>query len=132
MIDSWRLAKYLDHRRLMLGEIMPVLRVINNGRESNETGGLPSNVDWIGGKVRQLDNPKLQDLMAGGPRFGEPENSRPYFVLIRSIFDWITGMNLPNVEMKYWSMGMNNSYQIAIEEGVNINRIGTRLLGERT
>ncbi|HAF48393.1 MAG TPA: YggS family pyridoxal phosphate-dependent enzyme [Anaerolineaceae bacterium] len=131
-IDSWRLAKYLDHRCQMVGKIMPVLIEINSGRESNKTGVLPGNVISLVEKVSQLKNLKLQGLMTMGPRFGEPENSRPYFQLTRSIFDRIAGMNLPNVEMKYLSMGMSNSYPIAIEEGANIVRIGTRLFGERS
>jgi pyridoxal phosphate enzyme (YggS family) len=131
-IDSWRLAKYLDQRCQMVGKIMPVLIEINSGRESNKTGVLPGNVDALVEKVSQLKNLKLQGLMTIGPRFGEPENSRPYFQLTRSIFDRIDAMNLPNVEMKYLSMGMSNSYPIAIEEGANIVRIGTRLFGERS
>jgi pyridoxal phosphate enzyme (YggS family) len=131
-IDSWRLAKYLDQRCQMVGKIMPVLIEINSGRESNKTGVLPGNVDALVEKVSQLKNLKLQGLMTMGPRFGEPENSRPYFQLTRSIFDRIAAMNLPNVEMKYLSMGMSNSYPIAIEEGANIVRIGTRLFGERS
>jgi uncharacterized pyridoxal phosphate-containing UPF0001 family protein len=70
--------------------------------------------------------------MTMGPRFGDPENSRPYFKLTRSIFERIAKMDLPNVEMKYLSMGMSNSYRIAVEEGANIVRIGTRLFGERS
>jgi len=131
-IDSWHLAKYLDQRCQMFGKIMPVLIEINSGRESNKTGVLPGNVDALVEKVSQLKNLKLQGLMTMGPRFGEPENSRPYFQLTRIIFDRIAGMNLPNVEMEYLSMGMSNSYPIAIEEGANIVRIGTRLFGERS
>jgi hypothetical protein len=131
-IDSWHLAKYLDRRCQMLGKIMPVLIEINSGRESNKTGVLPGNVDALVEKISQLANLKLQGLMTMGPRFGEPENSRPYFQLTRGIFDRIAGMNLTNVEMKYLSMGMSNSYPIAIEEGANIIRVGTRLFGERS
>jgi pyridoxal phosphate enzyme (YggS family) len=131
-IDSWRLAKYLDRRCQMVGKIMPVLIEINSGRESNKTGVLPDKVQALVEKVSGLENLKLQGLMTMGPRFGEPENSRPYFQLTRSIFDRIAGLNLPNVEMKYLSMGMSNSYKIAIEEGANIVRIGTRLFGERS
>ena len=70
-------------------------------------------------------------LMTMGPRFGNPEDFRQYFVETRKIFDKIKGLNLPNTEMRYLSMGMTNSYQIAIEEGANIVRIGTKIFGER-
>jgi hypothetical protein len=82
--------------------------------------------------MSSLKHLKLQGIMTMGPRFGDPEDSRPYFKLTRSIFDEIAKMDLPNVEMNYLSMGMSNSYKIAIEEGSNIVRIGTRLFGERS
>jgi len=69
--------------------------------------------------------------MTMGPRFGDPEDSRPYFKATREVFERIAERNLPNITMKYLSMGMSNSYQIAIEEGANIIRIGTKLFGER-
>jgi hypothetical protein len=66
-----------------------------------------------------------------GPRFGNPEDSRPYFVETKKIFDRMKGLNIPNVEMRYLSMGMSNSYEVALEEGANIVRIGTKIFGER-
>jgi uncharacterized pyridoxal phosphate-containing UPF0001 family protein len=66
-----------------------------------------------------------------GPRFGSPEAFRPCFAETTRIFETIRGFELPNIEMKYLSMGMTNSYKVAIEEGANIIRIGTRIFGER-
>ena len=66
-----------------------------------------------------------------GPRFGDPEDSRPFFKKTRSIFEEIAKMNIENVTMRYLSMGMSNSYQVAIEEGASIIRIGNKLFGER-
>ncbi|RLB16781.1 MAG: YggS family pyridoxal phosphate-dependent enzyme, partial [Deltaproteobacteria bacterium] len=63
--------------------------------------------------------------------FGDPEESRPYFIKTRAIFEQIEDLHLPNVEMKYLSMGMTNSYKVAIEEGANLVRIGTKIFGER-
>jgi len=131
-IDSWHLAKYLDHRCELVDREMPVLIEVNSGRESNKTGVLPANVDALIEKMSGLKYLKLQGIMTMGPRFGDPENSRPYFQLTRGIFDRVAKMDLPNVEMKCLSMGMSNSYKIAIEEGANIVRIGTRLFGERS
>jgi len=130
-VDSWHLAKYLDKRCRMVDRVLPVLVEINSGKESNKTGVLPRDVDALIEKISSLKNLKVQGLMTMGPRFGDPENSRPYFQLTREIFERITTKNIPNVEMKYLSMGMSNSYQIAIEEGANIVRIGTKLFGER-
>jgi uncharacterized pyridoxal phosphate-containing UPF0001 family protein len=66
-----------------------------------------------------------------GPRFGNPEDSRPYFVETRNIFEIIKGLNIANVRMKYLSMGMTNSYRVALEEGANIVRIGSLIFGNR-
>ena len=63
--------------------------------------------------------------MTMGPMFGDPENARPYFTETKKVFDRIKSLNLPDVEMKYLSMGMTNSFRVAIEEGANIVRIGT-------
>jgi hypothetical protein len=93
---------------------------------------LPKNVDELVEKMSALKNLKVQGIMTMGPRFGEPENSRPYFKLTREIFERIKAKNIPNIEMKTLSMGMSNSYQIAVEEGANLVRIGTKLFGERT
>jgi hypothetical protein len=130
-VDSWRLAKYLDHRCAIADRIMPVLIEVNSGKESNKTGVLPKDVDELVEKISALKNLKVQGIMTMGPRFGEPENSRPYFKITHEIFERIKSKSIPNVEMKYLSMGMSNSYQIAIEEGANIVRIGTKLFGER-
>jgi uncharacterized pyridoxal phosphate-containing UPF0001 family protein len=67
-----------------------------------------------------------------GPQSGNPEDSRPYFVETKRVFDQIRELKLPRVEMKYLSMGMTNSYQIALEEGANLVRIGSKIFGERT
>jgi PLP dependent protein len=131
-VDSWQLAKYLDHRCKMIDRTLPVLIEVNSGKESNKTGVLPKDVDDLVEKMSALKNLKVQGLMTMGPRFGEPENSRPYFTLTREIFERIKAKNIPNIEMKTLSMGMSNSFQIAIEEGANLVRIGTKLFGERT
>jgi hypothetical protein len=130
-IDSLRLAQYLDRRCEMAGRTLPVLIEINSGEESNKTGIYPEKVNELAIQVSNIKNLKLQGLMTMGPRFGDPEMSRPYFKLTRKAFEDLIALSLPNIEMKYLSMGMSNSYMIAIEEGANMVRIGTRLFGER-
>jgi len=66
-----------------------------------------------------------------GPRFGDPEEARPYFRATKQAFDRLSHAGLDNVEMRYLSMGMSNSFRVAIEEGANVVRIGTLLFGER-
>ena len=78
-----------------------------------------------------LENIKIMGLMTMGPFAGDPEEARPYFLKTRDIFEQLKSQNLPYAEMKYLSMGMSNSYKVAIEEGANIVRIGTKLFGQR-
>jgi len=130
-IDSLRLAESVDSHCVAEGKIMPVLIEVNSGKESNKTGVLPEDVDELITGISELPNLRVQGLMTMGPRFGDPEDSRPYFKATRAAFDRLSKAKIPNVEMRYLSMGMSNSYQIAIEEGANIVRIGTKLFGER-
>ena len=115
----------------MVGRELPVLVEINSGEESNKTGVLPENLEDLIRKMVNLKHLQVQGLMTMGPRFGDPEKSRPYFKLTKNAFEHIKSLNIQNIEMRYLSMGMSNSYKIAIEEGANIVRVGTKLFGER-
>ncbi len=126
-IDSLRLAEAVDRQCAAVGKIMPVLIEINSGRESNKTGAPPAEVPVLVRQVAALSHLEVQGLMTMGPRFGDPEDARPYFSLTKNLFDQLAAENIPGAQMKYLSMGMSNSYQIAIEEGANIVRIGTKL-----
>lgn len=130
-IDSVRLAKEIDKRCKQIGKIMPVLMEINSGEEPQKTGVMPEQVVDLIQEISSLSQIKIMGVMTMGPRFGNPEDSRPYFRVTRKIFEEIKKLCLPNVEMQYLSMGMTNSFRIAIEEGSNMVRIGTALFGER-
>jgi len=130
-LDSWPLAELIDRRCAAIGKTMPVLVEINIGREASKTGVLPEEVDDLVRRVSDLQHIRVQGLMTMGPRFGDPEDARPYFRATKEAFDRLAKANLPNVEMRYLSMGMSNSYQVALEEGANMVRLGTVLFGER-
>jgi pyridoxal phosphate enzyme (YggS family) len=130
-LDSLRLAEEIDKRCSEIGKVMPVLVEVNSGREEQKFGVLPEDVEELVRKASTLPSIKIMGLMTMGPRFGNPEDSRPYFIKTREIFEKIKRLNLPNVEMRYLSMGMTNSYRVALEEGANMVRIGTKIFGER-
>ena len=130
-VDSVEMAGEIDKRCAQIGKIMPVLIEINSGREEQKSGVLPENAAQLVKELSVLPNIRVMGLMTMGPRFGNPEDSRPYFVETKKIFDRLKELNLPDIEMKYLSMGMTNSYKIAIEEGANMVRIGTKIFGER-
>jgi len=138
-IDSSEKAAAIDKRVEKAGrKILPVYIEINIGSEFSKAGIKPAEhepfeqyMENLVGDMSQLEHLRVEGLMTMGPRFGNPEDVRPYFRRTRKIFERIKGLDLPNVNMKYLSMGMTNSYRIAIEEGSNMVRIGTAIFGER-
>ena len=130
-VDSWRLARELDKLCVRMKKTMPILIEVNSGREASKTGVMPEDVEGLVLRMRELENLRIQGLMTMGPRFGDPENARPFFQETRKTFDRLARMDLPHVSMDYLSMGMTNSYVVAIEEGANGVRIGTKIFGQR-
>lgn len=130
-IDSVRLAREVNKYCAKKNKVMPALIEINSGKESNKTGVLPQNVEKLIMQIKNLPFLRIQGLMTMGPRFGNPEDARPYFKATKALFDQLTKKQIPDVEMRYLSMGMSNTYKIAIEEGANIVRIGTQIFGNR-
>jgi len=130
-VDSIEIAREIDKRCAQIGKIMPVLIEINSGREKQKAGVFPEKAEQLVTEISTYPNLRIMGLMTMGPRFGNPEDSRPYFVATKRIFEKIKKLNLPDVEMRYLSMGMTNSYKIAVEEGANIVRVGSKIFGER-
>jgi len=130
-VDSPELAREIDKRCALRNKIMPVLIEINSGREPQKFGLLPEIAEGFIKEVSRLKNIHIQGLMTMGPFYGDPENARPYFIETRKLFEKMKALDLSGVEMRYLSMGMTNSYQVALEEGANIVRIGTKIFGPR-
>ncbi|MBA7657646.1 Pyridoxal phosphate homeostasis protein [subsurface metagenome] len=130
-IDSFETAREIDKRCAQIGKVMPVLVEINSGREEQKSGVFPEKAEQLVREISSLQNIRVMGLMTMGPRFGNPEDARPYFVETKRVFDRIKKLNLADMEMRYLSMGMTNSYKIALEEGANIVRIGSKIFGER-
>jgi pyridoxal phosphate enzyme (YggS family) len=131
-IDSVRIAQAVDRHSAAISKVMPVLIEINSGRESNKTGVAPGDALDLAREIGRMEHLRLQGLMTMGPRFGDPEDARPYFRLTKGLFDSLSACDLGGGEMRDLSMGMSNSYRVAIEEGANVVRVGTRLFGERS
>ena len=138
-VDSLEKAVAIDKRveKARKG-IVPVYVEINIGSEFSKAGIKPTEhepfeeyMEELAKNISALCHLKLSGLMTMGPRFGNPEDVRPYFRRTKTIFERIKSLGLPNVDMKYLSMGMTNSYRIAIEEGSNMVRIGTAIFGKR-
>ena len=129
-VDSIVVARELDARCKQAGKSMPVLIEVNSGREPAKSGVLPENVESLVREIATLHNISIQGLMTMGPVVDNSEEVRPFFILTRRILEAIQSLGLPGVEMKYLSMGMSDSYKIAVSEGANIVRIGREIFGQ--
>ena len=133
-VDSYKKAQAIDKRVKAAGkDIVPVYLEINIGSEMTKVGVKPE-YETIKKLIKEMSELKyitVEGLMTMGPRFGNPEDSRPYFKKTKEIYERIKALNLPNVDLKTLSMGMSNSYKVAIEEGSNMVRLGTIIFGER-
>ena len=130
-VDSMRLAQEIDKSCRKIGKIMPVLIEINSGEETQKAGVMPGDVPALIKEMSALESISVVGLMTMGPFTGDPEDARPCFVKTKEIFEELKQMELPRVEMKHLSMGMSNSYRVALEEGANVVRIGTNIFGHR-
>lgn len=138
-VDSVNMAHELDKRVARAGRtILPCYIEVNIGNEDTKAGIKPEEhepfEEYMVRMVRDmsaLGHLRIEGLMTMGPRFGDAEESRQYFKRVKRVFDMLNDLGAPRVDMKYLSMGMTNSYRVAIEEGSNMVRIGTGVFGER-
>ncbi len=130
-VDSLELAQELNKRCSTLNKLMPVLIEVNSGREPQKFGAWPEKVEGLARGILSLSHLRLYGLMTMGPFEGNPEEARPYFRETKQLYDYLRNLNLTGAEIKILSMGMTNSYRVAIEEGANRVRIGTKIFGPR-
>jgi hypothetical protein len=130
-VDSVRLAERIDAICARLNTCMSILIEINSGREPRKSGVLPEDAERLLRAIVQLPWIHVRGLMTMGPAVGDPELARPYFRTTRELLERLAQLQLPNADMEILSMGMTNSYRVAIEEGATIVRIGTGIFGER-
>jgi len=132
-VHSPEQAAEIDKRAQAIGKKVGVFIEINIGEESAKSGITAEyeDVKSLAEDISKLPALNLQGLMTMGPFFGDPEAIRPYFRRTKEIFDKIKALNLLDTNLKYLSMGMSDSYKIAIEEGSNMIRLGTIIFGPR-
>ena len=130
-VGSLRLAAEIDKASRKIDKAMPILIEINSGKESQKSGVMPDDAVGLVREVAPLPHVKIKGLMTMGPFSGDPEDARPYFKETQAIFEELKALRIEGVAMESLSMGMSNSYRVAIEEGANMVRIGTKIFGER-
>lgn len=133
-VESYRKAKHIDKRVERAGKSnIPVLLEINSGQEEDKYGFKPElpEVEEALEKIIELEHVRVEGLMTMGPFTGDPEDARPYFVKTRELFEDLKEKFKNRTDLKTLSMGMSNSYRIAIEEGATMVRIGSLIFGPR-
>jgi len=129
-LDSVELVYLLDKECKKINKIMPVLVEVNIAYEERKSGVLPKDLKDFVNEVKDFSNLRLSGLMTMGPLVKNPEDIRPYFRETKKLFEDIKNI-LNSPDWIYLSMGMSDTYKIAIEEGANIVRIGTAIFGPR-
>jgi len=130
-VDSVRLAKEINNQAKNLNKVMPILVQINVAKEESKFGIEKTDVHDFMDQIREFEHLKVKGLMTIAPFYDDPEDVRIYFRELKGIFDQLKDQNEANVDMQYLSMGMTNDYEVAIEEGANMVRIGTGIFGRR-
>jgi pyridoxal phosphate enzyme (YggS family) len=131
-VDNIGLARELDRRALQHRRTIDVLVEVNTTGEQSKFGIQPeAAIDFVG-QLSTLPHLHVAGLMTIGPFLPDPEGSRPMFRTLRLLRDEIKRLGLPNVTMQHLSMGMTGDFEIAIEEGATIIRLGTAIFGKRT
>lgn len=130
-VDSLKLAEEIDKRAKQHNIIAEILIELNIAGEESKHGIKPEEAVELCEKIAKLENVKIRGLMTVAPFVENPQENREYFAQMRKLFIDIRNKNIDNIDMTYLSMGMTNDYEVAIEEGANIVRIGTGIFGKR-
>jgi pyridoxal phosphate enzyme (YggS family) len=130
-VDSLPLAREIERRAAQHGIVMPILIQVNIGDETTKSGvALPEALPLVR-EVAALPHVAIRGLMCIPPALEDPEAVRPYFAQLRALAGQIAAARLPNVAMTELSMGMSHDFEVAIQEGATMVRVGSAIFGPR-
>ena len=131
-VDSVKLAQKINKEAKLAEKVIDILIQVNVSGEESKYGISQEGIQSFLNEISALGNLKILGLMTITPLSDNPEDVRPYLKKLKEIFEKVKNeINLPNVEMKYLSMGMSQDFEVAIEEGANMLRIGTAIFGRK-
>ncbi len=130
-VDRLSLAREIDRQWGKLGRRAEVLIQLNLGGEESKSGAEAAELETLVRQLAALPNLRLRGLMTLPPWFDDPEQVRPFFRRLRQHAEQIRGLGVPGVEMAELSMGMSHDFEVAVEEGATLVRVGTAIFGER-
>ena len=130
-VDSLKLANEIQKEAMKKGVTVDILVQVNVANESTKFGLETRDVSQLIYDISKLSNVKIKGLMTIAPFVENPEDNRVYFRELKQLSLDIKSKNIDNVDMSILSMGMTNDYEVAIEEGATMVRVGTGIFGER-
>lgn len=130
-VDSFRLAKTIDQEGEKIGRVIPLLIEVNVAQEETKFGVSVEDTLPLISEISTLSHVEIRGLMTIAPYVEDPEENRPVFRKLKQLSVDIKDKNMNNVYMDILSMGMTNDYQVAVEEGATLVRVGTGIFGER-
>lgn len=130
-VDSVSLAQEINRRAAALGLTQDILLEVNIGAEENKSGFAPEELANALDEIAQFSSVRVLGLMAIPPICEISENNRVYFKRMKQLFIDIGQKKYDNVTMLHLSMGMSADYEVAVEEGANLVRVGTGIFGAR-
>jgi PLP dependent protein len=130
-VDSFPLAQEIDRRAARYGSIMPILIQVNIGDEATKSGVPMADTLALVQAVAKLPHVAMKGLMCIPPAVDVPEHARPYFIQLRTLAQRIAQAQIPDVVMAELSMGMSHDFEVAVEEGATIVRVGSAIFGPR-
>lgn len=130
-VDSLKLAKQISKEALKKKVTVPILIQVNVAQEETKFGLETEEVMALISEAAKLPNIKIKGLMTIAPFVDDPEDNRQYFRMLKQLFVDIGAKNFDNVDMTILSMGMTNDYEVAVEEGATMVRVGTGIFGAR-
>lgn len=130
-VDSLELAQEIDKRAAAAAKIQNVLLEVNLGEENSKAGLFEKNLFELVPQLNALNSVAVLGLMVLPPASQDPDKTRPFFTELRKIRDEINRKSLYKEPLRDLSMGMTHDFEVAIEEGATLIRIGTGLFGER-
>jgi pyridoxal phosphate enzyme (YggS family) len=130
-VDRLALAQELNRQALQQEKVLPVLLQVNLSGETTKSGARDIEIFQMAEKLSAMRGISVRGLMTMPPYFADPEASRPYYAELRELGERLTQQKLPRILMEELSMGMSNDFEVAIEEGATLVRVGTAIFGPR-
>ncbi|WP_317855947.1 YggS family pyridoxal phosphate-dependent enzyme [Chakrabartyella piscis] len=130
-VESLKLAQEINKRAAAQNKVMDVLVEVNVADEESKFGVKPEDVEDFIRQIAELAHIRVRGLMTVAPFVENPEENREVFCQMQQILIDIKGKNIDNIDMDVLSMGMTGDYEVAIEEGATMVRVGTGIFGQR-